>query len=517
MNLLKVFLVFFFLLQPLAKAELIQLLHTNDLHSHLEHAPHLPHVGGYERLKFKLNQLKRHAKDQGIDTIAMDAGDFLEGNIFYLADKGRKSTQAYNKIGYDVAVLGNHDYLMGLGDLDALLKNEPPTMAMLAANLNSFSQFPNIKKHIRPVWETVLNGVKVGVIGITTNEVFYKWRLAGNGFIEDEVIAARKWAKYLKNRGNDIIIALTHIGIARDKKLAFNVPELDLIVGGHDHTVFKEVLYHTSSNGKKIPIVQAGEMAKWIGRLMIDFNKEKKEFKIHNYEVIPVNGEADDPEIKEIILKAQEELNLIYGYEWLEEIVGESSLRPMEDKNDEVIWNHFINDSMREAVKADFAIHASALSGNNYPIGLVTRRHLYNGNPRHFEFSDKFGYRIYTAEISGLLIKKAAQICLRLGLPLYFSGITFKWKKLTNGTYAIWNIQHEGKKIHSLKRYKVAFSEAVIRGGLGITRLIRSVIHRPQRSEISMWSALEEKFIREKTLGPDYVDYYSQERSAFFP
>ncbi|HXH76454.1 MAG TPA: metallophosphoesterase [Bacteriovoracaceae bacterium] len=494
-----------------AFAEQFQILHTSDLHSHLEHTIHRPQIGGYGRLRLELARLKGEARDRGIDTIAMDGGDFLEGNIFYMADNGRKSALAYNKIGFDVAVLGNHDYLMAAQDLENLLRDVPPSMALLAANLELDSRFPIAKKIIKPVWETTVNGIKVGVIGLTLRDMLYKWRLKGDGMIYDEVTSTRQWARYLRSRGNEIIIALTHIGLKKDKSLAANIPELDFIIGGHDHSTLKEPVYQTSSNGKKIPIFQPGEFGEWIGKLVLDYDRKSKTTKVIHYELHPVATESTDPEMMDIIADANYELDTLYGKEWLEGIVGKSFLRPIKENNDTAVWNFYVNDSMMEAVDADFAIHTNSISGGNYPLGNVTRRSLYNGNPRHFELSEKYGYRIYTAMVSGFWIKYVAKICLKLNVPLYFSGLSFKWKKKSNGKYEIWDIQHKGKKIQLFRRYKVAFSEAIVRGGFGITGLVRYIFHFPQNTATTMWAALEAKFNREGELHPDYVDtYYRQ-------
>ena len=251
------FILLILLVPMFAHAELIQILHTNDLHSHFDYTPHMPKHGGYARMKSLIDKHKDLASQQGIPTITMDGGDSMEGNMYYMADKGKRSLEAFNELGIDVSVLGNHDYLMGAGDLEDILKSVPPKFNLLTANFEINDSFPLIKRYLKPVWETEINGVKIGVVGITLDDMLYKWRLKGSGKILSEISAARKWAKYLKKRGNDIVIALTHIGVVKDKILAYNVPELDLIVGGHSHTAIKEVEYVNTFGNKKIPIVQS--------------------------------------------------------------------------------------------------------------------------------------------------------------------------------------------------------------------------------------------------------------------
>ncbi|MFP5386187.1 MAG: bifunctional metallophosphatase/5'-nucleotidase [Bacteriovoracia bacterium] len=507
--------MFSLLITTPAFAELIQILHTNDLHSHLEHATQRPDLGGYARLKALMDHQRLEAKRKGIGTISMDAGDFMEGSIFYLADKGRKTFEAFDKLRHDVAILGNHDYLMAPADLDAILRDVPPHRPLLAANFKIDSSYTHIREHVKPVWEGVVSGVKVGVIGLTTNDLLYKWRLKGDGGISSEVKTAKKWAGYLRERGNEVIIALTHIGISKDKNLAKEVPEIDVIVGGHSHSELQQVVWQKTKQDKKIkmvPIVQAGHHGEWLGKLIFDYDRNMQTVKVVEYNLLPVNGDSKDPEMLSLVAEANRDLHDEYGQDWLNEIVGLSTLRPNYVEGDEKVWHYFLNDAMMEATDADFAIHAPALSGNNYPVGTVTRRDLYEGNPRTFDFKDKFGYNVYTARIMGGWIKMIAAVTMKLNIPLYFAGIEFKWKKKPNGKVSIWDVTHNGRRINPFKYYKVAFSEGIVRGAYGISPLTRFIVHEGEREKVPMWQALEDKFKRDGKITPDYLDGYFDKR-----
>lgn len=489
-----------------ALAEVIQVLHTNDLHSHFENAPQRADLGGYARLKTLMQEQKAEAQRNGMGSISMDAGDFMEGSIFYLADKGRKSFEAFDKLGHDVAIIGNHDYLMAPADLEAIFRDVPPSRPLLAANFKIDANYPNVNKHVKPVWEGMVGGVKVGVIGITTNDLLYKWRLQGDGKIVSETSVAKKWAKYLRERGAEVIVALTHIGVSKDKKLAKNVPEIDVIVGGHTHTELQEVVFQKTSKNKMVPIVQAGNHGEWLGKLLLDYDRETKSVKVVDYKLLPVNGTSKDQDMVSLVQDANKDLNHEYGEEWLNEVVGQSNLRPMHKADDEKVWQYFINDAMMEATDADFAIHAPALSGHNYPLGAVTRRALYEGNPRTFDFSDKYGYNVYTAKIMGGWIKMIATVCLKFNIPLYFAGIKVNYTKHDNGSIQIWDITKDGKRIHPFKYYKVAFSEGIVRGAYGISKLTHFLVHEGEKEKVPMWQALEDKFRRDQLLTPDYLN-----------
>ena len=101
-----------------AYARLVQILHTNDLHSHFEQAedrsiagivsPDKP-KGGYAHVKALIEKMRAEAASQGVESIVVDAGDFSEGAPFFLADKGEVSWRVMNAMGYDAVTIGNHD------------------------------------------------------------------------------------------------------------------------------------------------------------------------------------------------------------------------------------------------------------------------------------------------------------------------------------------------------------------------------------------------------------------------
>ena len=94
----------------------------------------------------------------------MDAGDFSEGHIYYLADRGRTTFQIHGSVGFDVSVIGNHDYLMGAKDLDVILRDVNMSFELLGANFHTSPKYVNIKEKMKPYWETEIDGVKIGVL-----------------------------------------------------------------------------------------------------------------------------------------------------------------------------------------------------------------------------------------------------------------------------------------------------------------------------------------------------------------
>ena len=118
-------------------AKLVQILHTNDLHSYLESTIKDPKKGGHAYLKTAIEKQKYLAGRQGIPSLVLDAGDFLEGNLFFLADGGKQVMKVMNNMGYDAVVLGNHDWLMGTKQMEGYLEETAPSFPLLAANFKA--------------------------------------------------------------------------------------------------------------------------------------------------------------------------------------------------------------------------------------------------------------------------------------------------------------------------------------------------------------------------------------------
>lgn len=472
-----------------AQAKLVQILHTNDTHSFMDGGTHQDNAGGSARLKSLIDAYKADADKAGVANLVLDAGDFLEGNIYYMADRGMKSFEVHNSMGYDMVTLGNHDYLMGPKELDRMLGNVNLNFEFLAANLEVNKEYKNIREKIRPYKEIEIDGVKIAILGLTTNEVWYSWSLEDNK-ITNPYDTAQKYEKLLKKRDNDFIIALTHLGVNKDKKLARKTSSIDLIVGGHSHTKLSKEVYIKNKKDKNIPIVQAGMHTEYLGRLVVDLVKGKP-LKIISYELVPVNNEEQNEEIKDLVNEANDNLDQVYGADWLKEVIGKSDLK-VGDHDGTKKWAFFISDAMKDKVKADISIHAPPMNGENFPVGDISRRTIMNSIPRVFDLDETYGWSIYTAQIKGIWLKTLFETLASFGQPLAYSGVEIEYVKSPFGL-KIGKATINGQKISPLKTYTVAFTEGIIKGALGISNKTSFILRNPMKSFFKIWQTLEEK------------------------
>lgn len=472
-----------------ANAKLIQILHTNDTHSYLNSTIHTEGRGGIAKLKNLITFYKNKMNDEGIQTLVMDAGDFSEGNLYYMADSARRVFEIHNEIGYDFTTLGNHEYLMGPNDLDKILGEMDSNFFLLAANLQINYDQKNLREKIKPYKELKIDGIKIAVLGLTTDEIYYKWRFRG-GKVTSPYKAAKKYEEILKQRKNDFIIALTHIGVFSDIKLARGSKFIDLIIGGHSHTNLFKPVYASNINQNPIPIVQAGMHTEYLGRLIVDLKKGHP-LKIISYELIPVTSKEEDPKIKSLVEMADIDLDSNYGKDWLDQKVGFSDLK-INDKRGIIKWAYFITDTMKEKAHADVAIHSPLMNGDDFPIGNITRRDLFNSIPRVFELSEKYGWNIYTTKIKGAWLRVAFMALARFDQVLTFSGITAKYQNTPYGI-KFKHLRINGEEINPSKYYTVAMTEGIARGAEEISPFTARIMNHPKNVNIKIWTTLEDK------------------------
>ncbi len=221
-----------------AQAFEMTIIHVNDTHSHLESSVDklsfdgkktYVRLGGWDRLKTKVDQVRAEKKNVAL----LHAGDAVQGTLYFTKYKGLPEMEFMNLLGFDAMVLGNHEFDKGPQVLAEFLGYAEFPLLSANANMDAVTK---LKAEVKPYTILEYNGEKVGVIGLTLKDTAVI-SSPGPVTFADETATAKKCVAELEGRGINKIIALTHMGYGRDMALAESVPGIDVVVGGHSHTL----------------------------------------------------------------------------------------------------------------------------------------------------------------------------------------------------------------------------------------------------------------------------------------
>lgn len=251
----------------------ITILHTNDVHSHIEpfgpEDSRNPNMGGVARRATLVEQIRK----ENPNTLLLDAGDIFQGTPFFNFYGGELEFKLMSKLKYDAATIGNHDFDNGIDGLYAQLPHAD--FDFISSNYDFANTILDGK--VMPHRVLVKDGVRIGIFGLgiklegLVNEHLYK-----ETKYLDPVEIATDMTRILKEEENcDLVICLSHLGYEykndkiSDVALAKATNGIDLIIGGHTHTFLEKPTVELNKDGKKVLINQVGCFGLYLGR--IDF------------------------------------------------------------------------------------------------------------------------------------------------------------------------------------------------------------------------------------------------------
>ena len=330
-NISLIVLYFLFFSQVFCQTEKkLIILHTNDMHSRLTgYGPESSYtplsinddktVGGFARIATLIKEEKEKSPS---NTIVVDAGDFLMGTLFQALEvKTGLELHLMKKMGYDVGCLGNHEFDFGPDKLASIIKSalnqgEIPNImignSVFDENDKRDVQLEDLFRNNVLSRSTVIdiNGLKVGffsLIGINAAKDAPK---ADPVKFAKQTSFARKMVKELKDEKCDIIVCLSHSGVTKDKKgewggedveLAESVKGINLIIGGHTHTQLDKPIIV-----KGVPIVQAGDFGRFVGRLALSWNGTS--LKVDDYQLLPIDDRIMGDRVINDLVEHQKDL-----------------------------------------------------------------------------------------------------------------------------------------------------------------------------------------------------------------
>ncbi|MBZ9762294.1 5'-nucleotidase C-terminal domain-containing protein [Mesorhizobium sp. CA8] len=266
----------------------LNILHFNDWHSRIEGNNKYEStcsadeetkgecIGGAGRLITAIAEERK--KLEGQNVLLLNAGDSFQGSLFYTTYKGAAEEEFLNQIKPDAVTLGNHEFDDGETALVPYL--DKAKFPIVSANVVPNDKF-GAKDKIKPSIVVEVGGQKIGIVGAVTNDTPELASPGPNIAITDDVKAITAEVEKLKAQGINKIIAVTHIGYRRERDVIAKIPGIDVVVGGHSHTLLSntdpkaEGPYPTmvdNPDGSKVPVVQAASYSKYLGEFKVVFD-----------------------------------------------------------------------------------------------------------------------------------------------------------------------------------------------------------------------------------------------------
>lgn len=252
-----------------AGAQNLTVLHMNDTHSHIDPQRSGDYVGRGGVIEQAAFIDSVRVADGKRNVLLMHAGDFGQGTSYFSEMNGDIEIDVMNSLGFDVVCLGNHEFDNGTKELARRLKNLKAKV--VCANYD-FEDSP-LEDVVHPYVIIKKAGMKIGVIGLLTDirRVVDKKIAAEFSYIEPADVVNR-YAEYLKNeKGCDLVMCLSHLGYEEDKEVAALIRNVDVIVGGHTHTLLHKKQEVKDLDGKPVVIVQNWKWGLNVGVLDIKY------------------------------------------------------------------------------------------------------------------------------------------------------------------------------------------------------------------------------------------------------
>lgn len=452
-----------------AEAKKLVLIHTNDTHSQIE--PDAKGAGGALQRKAIIDSVRNAEKN----VITIDAGDMVQGSVYFKYFRGDVEYPIMNMTGYDIRVLGNHEFDNGMEEL----ANHYRTVKGTPLSANYDFSGTELDGVFKPYVIKKVDGKKLGFFGLNVDPASLIFDKNFHGEFKEIIPTANEIAAYLKHeKGCDLVVAVTHIGYKKendkttDVELAQASHDIDIIIGGHSHTLIDPAHPETypslveNADGKPVRIAQTGKYGKYIGKITVDLDKlpgsKGEDFE---YELIPVTDRFApgqlDKEMMEFIRPYKVKVDSINS-----KVIGKS-LYNLENSDpngglanltaDFGYWygNH-VADSLRRAGmdvgKVDLAIMNVGGIRQNMPEGDITEGQIMSTYP--------FSNRFTIVEIKGADIMEAMKVAARKG----GEAISGNMRVVTDGNGGLVRVVIDGEEMDPEKTYVLGTIDYVAEG-----------------------------------------------------
>ncbi len=460
------------------RADTLTIIHLNDTHSNL--APGGPRtadlkgsIGGIARAATAIGMIKA----TNPNVLTLHAGDIYIGDVFFQRYYGVAELQLMSALGFDAMTVGNHEFdltpytlLTALDTAFATAKSFP----LLSANaILSNDSIAGLRKYIKPYSIHTVNGIKVGVFGLTTPATNIL-SMPAPVIIDTNIVSiATEMVDSLRQQKCSVIICLSHLGVMLDQAIAQYVDGIDLIVGGHDHYVFdKAIQVANLSSGHKVPIVQAGSFYHDIGVVKLDVSKSG--VSLISNTVQELNSSIPEEEsVKALVDAMVADIENTYGQLYTKKIADadddfeEVAEQPMSNGIQDTPIGNLVSDAFRAVFKTQVAFEPGGSTAQKFYKGPLVAADAFRVTSYGFNMIDGLGYRMATCTLSGAEIMAGLEFgCAGIEendeYLLQCSGMQYVYNPNSAPMQRIKSVKIGNDDLQLDKDYSVAINEFVV-------------------------------------------------------
>lgn len=448
MRAITVAIILLFSVNSFAAEKLVTIVHTNDLHSHLQGFP--PEIdyrpfqdgpdktlGGWARVASVLSDVRQKRANP---VLVLDAGDFSMGSLFHMLTREEAfELRLLKAMGYDATTLGNHEFDLKPSGLAAMLRaakanNGLPQVVFSSAVFDSSK--PELKSledafaeaQVSPYTVFERGGLKIGIFGLFGKSAMEFSPFAKPLTFSDPLRTAAEMVRILRDdKKVDLVVCLSHGGLhpdpnhSEDEILASRVNGIDVIISGHSHTKLDRPIIV----GDTI-IVQAWCYGGQVG--ILDLVVADDKVKLKSYTPVAIDSQIQaDAEIQNMIDSFKHRLDHVFLSRFglaYDQVIAETRW-DLRLAAEEATLGNLVADSIRWAVnRADYdpadpqslvrvAVESNGLIRDDLikgASGKITVGDLVRSFPMGIGMDDSMGYPLISFYLYGYEIKRAMEI-----------------------------------------------------------------------------------------------------------
>ena len=487
------------------------LIYVNDSHSHLDaSAPRDCNlkgtIGGISKAASVIGMLKATEPNP----LFFHTGDFSVGDFFFNKYFGAAELQILQSLGCDAMTTGNHEFDLGPSTLKDVYTEgfAAGNIPVLSANLD-VSGYPPLQPYISPYMIKTINGVNVGLFGLTIPDPLSN----PAPVIINENIPEIAYATIaeMQSLGAQVIICLSHLGYTIDSTLAVNIPGINVIVGAHDHYAFAQPKQVPNPGGFNTYILQAGSNYEYVGKFKFNYNNGN--ITVNNGCLIPINCQVPSvPEIDAIISQLKQGISAQFGNVYNKKIATALcdivKKTPENSRKKDSPLGNLVTDAFRHKTGTKLSITANGLMADIIHHGPIVGADVFRAVPYGFDVATSLGFNLATFDIKGSELIKALETGLSfIGISEDFfpqvSGLEFKYKSENPpGERVIFtSVKINDHLIVLNKKYSVTSNN----GLLGIMMNMGVIVENINMTNVPEYSALK------NYLSHMHIVYYKSE------